>query len=77
MAGPRAADGADPLKGWKVSVNAEVADGRKGVLVCFGGRGGDSNTSRGKKILFHEILNRTSELASFCNRCYGKTLHYY
>jgi len=46
MAGPRAADGADILKQSKAAVNAEVADDRKWVLICFEGRGGgDSNAS--------------------------------
>ena len=59
MAGPRAADGVDTLKDWKVSVNAKVADGRRGVLVCFGGRGEEIVTPHGKKNLFHEVLNRS------------------
>jgi hypothetical protein len=49
MAGPRAADGAVTLNEWKVAVNAEVPDGRKGVLVCFGGRGEEIVIPHGKK----------------------------
>jgi hypothetical protein len=77
MAGTRAADGADTLKESKAAVNAEVADGRKWVLVCFEGEGEEIVTPHEKKNLFHEVLNRPSELASFCKQCYGKTLHYY
>jgi len=49
MAGPRAEDGAVTLNEWKVAVNAEVADGRKGALVCFGGRGEEIVTPHVKK----------------------------
>jgi len=49
MAGLRSEDGADTLKGWKVSVNAEVADGRKEALVCFGGRWEDIVMPHGKR----------------------------
>jgi hypothetical protein len=79
MAGPRAVDGAITVKEWKAAVNAEVADGRKGGVVCFGGREEEIVTPHEKEIkfIFHEILNRSSELVSFCKQCYGKTMHYY